>query len=351
MWVTSGAGGPNASDGVWLVSRKGRARHVASGLHTALGLRWAAGRLCSARRDAVERARDRAARLRWPALPFAGNRSGRADDRPSHRRFDRPRASGPPLRRGRQHRRQQRPGRPCPVVQPERAPGATARSDGPAQPVMGSRSMAAGSTSPTTPATTWARRPPEELNAFNPSGPVPDFGFPGCFDQGGAPCVRKRRPVALPAGARVIRRARGHPACGIRGAERVLVRSQSDRQRRAADRSRNGTAQPLLARSGEARPPRGRHRPRRRSLCDAVRQRRGRALRPLTSGSGLAAGAVGIRVARGVAIDRRYREAHDPDPLLHRTIEPSLLHCIGTYDPPAAFHALIDELRPLDQYS
>src|SRR3954464_8232112 len=45
LWGASGAGGPNASDGVWFVPRRGRPRHVARDLTTALGLRWAGGRL------------------------------------------------------------------------------------------------------------------------------------------------------------------------------------------------------------------------------------------------------------------------------------------------------------------
>lgn len=43
MWVTSGAGGSNASDGVWYVPKGGRPHHVIRGLRTALGLRWAGG--------------------------------------------------------------------------------------------------------------------------------------------------------------------------------------------------------------------------------------------------------------------------------------------------------------------
>jgi glucose/arabinose dehydrogenase len=45
MWVTSGAGGSNPSDGVWYVPRGGRPRHVVRHLQTALGLRWAGGSL------------------------------------------------------------------------------------------------------------------------------------------------------------------------------------------------------------------------------------------------------------------------------------------------------------------
>jgi glucose/arabinose dehydrogenase len=45
MWVTSGAGGSNASDGVWYVPKGGKPRHVVKHLRTALGLRWAGGSL------------------------------------------------------------------------------------------------------------------------------------------------------------------------------------------------------------------------------------------------------------------------------------------------------------------
>jgi glucose/arabinose dehydrogenase len=39
-------------------------------------------------------------------------------------------------------------------------------------------------------------RPPEELNEFNPAGPVVNFGFPGCYDQGGPACAGTRPPLA-----------------------------------------------------------------------------------------------------------------------------------------------------------
>jgi glucose/arabinose dehydrogenase len=46
MWLTSGAGGPQSSDGVWYLPRSAHtARHVAGGLHTALGLNWYHGTL------------------------------------------------------------------------------------------------------------------------------------------------------------------------------------------------------------------------------------------------------------------------------------------------------------------
>lgn len=45
-------------------------------------------------------------------------------------------------------------------------------------------------------------RPPEEVDAFGPSGPVVDFGFPACYGQGGRACVGTRGPLTkLPAHA------------------------------------------------------------------------------------------------------------------------------------------------------
>ena len=41
-----------------------------------------------------------------------------------------------------------------------------------------------------------AFRPPEELNEFDPAGPVVNFGFPGCYDQGGLACAGTRPPLA-----------------------------------------------------------------------------------------------------------------------------------------------------------
>jgi glucose/arabinose dehydrogenase len=46
MWLTSGAGGAQSSDGVWYLPRGGHVpRHVARALHTALGLNWYRGTL------------------------------------------------------------------------------------------------------------------------------------------------------------------------------------------------------------------------------------------------------------------------------------------------------------------
>jgi glucose/arabinose dehydrogenase len=46
MWVTSGAGAAQSSDGVWYVPKGShKARHVIRGVHTALGLHWHGGEL------------------------------------------------------------------------------------------------------------------------------------------------------------------------------------------------------------------------------------------------------------------------------------------------------------------
>jgi glucose/arabinose dehydrogenase len=38
-------------------------------------------------------------------------------------------------------------------------------------------------------------RPPEKLNEFDPAGPVVNFGFPGCYEQGGPACAGMRPPL------------------------------------------------------------------------------------------------------------------------------------------------------------
>ena len=45
-------------------------------------------------------------------------------------------------------------------------------------------------------------RPDEEVNGFDPSGPVLDFGYPACYGQGGRACEGTTEPLAsLPAHA------------------------------------------------------------------------------------------------------------------------------------------------------
>ncbi len=57
--------------------------------------------------------------------------------------------------------------------------------------------------------------PPEELNRLEVGGPVPNFGYPGCWGQGGAPCTGtaaafvKLAPHASPDAVAVISSGRG----------------------------------------------------------------------------------------------------------------------------------------------
>ena len=202
LWVTSGAGGPVASDGVWYLPPGGRtARHVVRGLHTALGLTWHGGRLY------VASARSRrlgqvtvlggfdgtrfATRRRLLSLPIALHALDSIVPGPDGRlylgvgsEFD-ARAS---LRR----------------------PSAAVVSFTPAGRDL--RVVARGLRNPYglafVPGTTrllvsdngrddlGAFRPPDELNVVETAGPARDYGFPRCFGQGGAPCRGTVTPLA-----------------------------------------------------------------------------------------------------------------------------------------------------------
>jgi glucose/arabinose dehydrogenase len=196
MWVTSGAGGPRASDGVWYVPRRGRPRHVASHLTTALGLRWVRGTLYVGHITAPSNGRVTALsgfdgrRFRRRRVALDGLAVGRhtVDSivRGPHSRLY--------VGVGSSQDNRGRPGR----VLSFRPGGHVARLE------------ATGLRNPYGLAFSGRRllvtdngrddlgafAPPEELNAFDPSGPVADFGFPGCHDQGGRACAGTRKPVA-----------------------------------------------------------------------------------------------------------------------------------------------------------
>jgi glucose/arabinose dehydrogenase len=196
MWVTSGAGGPRASDGVWYVPRRGPPRHVAAGLETALGLRWAAGRLYVGHITNPSTGR---VTVLWG---FDGRRFRRRavalDGLPVGRHTVDSIVGGPNGRLyvgvGSIEDNRGRPGR----VLSFRPGGHTARLE------------ATGLRNPYGLAFSGRRllvtdngrddlgpfRPPEELDAFDPSGPVVGFGFPGCHGQGGRSCAGTRAPLA-----------------------------------------------------------------------------------------------------------------------------------------------------------
>ena len=196
MWVTSGAGGPRASDGVWYVPRDRRPRHVAAGLTTALGLRWAQGRLYVGHITTPTNGR---VTVLWG---FDGrrfrHRSVALDGLEVGRHTVDSIARGPDGRLyvgvGSVQDNQGRAGR----VLSFRPGGHAARLE------------ATGLRNPYGLAFSGLRllvtdngrddlgafRPPEELDAFEPSGAVVDFGFPGCYGQGGTACAGTRPPVA-----------------------------------------------------------------------------------------------------------------------------------------------------------
>lgn len=196
MWVTSGAGGPHASDGVWYVPRHRRARHVAAGLTTALGLRWSQGRLY----------------VGHITTPFSGRVTvlwGFDGQRFRHRSvaldgLEVGRHTVDSIARG-------------PNGRLYVGVGSTQDNRGRAGRVLSFRPgghvahlEATGLRNPYGLAFSGRRlfvtdngrddlgafRPSEELDAFDPSGPVVDFGFPACHGQGGPACAGTRRPVA-----------------------------------------------------------------------------------------------------------------------------------------------------------
>jgi glucose/arabinose dehydrogenase len=196
MFVTSGAGGPRSTDGVWYVPAGGTPRHVAAGLPTALGLRWADGSLYVG--HIVTPSTGRVTRLsgftgtafRRRSIALDGLTIGRHQvdsivQGPDGRLFVGVGSTG------------DNDGHPGQIV--SFAPGGGAR-----------RVEATGLRNPYGLAfhgrrlfvTDNARddlgpfRPPEEIDAFDPSGPAPDFGFPGCYDQGGPRCAGTTKPVA-----------------------------------------------------------------------------------------------------------------------------------------------------------
>ena len=95
-------------------------------------------------------------------------------------------------------------------------------------------------------------RPPEELNEFNPAGPVVNFGFPGCYGQGGQACAGMRPPLATfgahasPAGVAV----KGDVAFVVENGS--SFRAEPDGERHPARRPAHRTAHGLLALAGQA---------------------------------------------------------------------------------------------------
>src|SRR3954453_21117157 len=198
MWVTSGAGGSNPSDGVWYVPKGGKPRHVVRHLRTALGLRWAGGTLYVSHITSPSNGRVTGftgfggKRFAKHSVALNGLRVGRHTMDSIVQGADGRLYVGV----GSTSDNHGRPGR---VVSWK--PGThTARLE------------ATGLRNPYGLAFHGAdllvtdngrddlgeTRPPEELDAFYPSGPVADFGFPRCSPS----CARAIAPIVrLPAHA------------------------------------------------------------------------------------------------------------------------------------------------------
>jgi glucose/arabinose dehydrogenase len=195
MWVTSGANGSDPSDGVWYVPKGGRPRHVVRHLKAALGLRWAGGSLYVSHITSATNGRVTAftgfdgRRFAGRSIAIDGLRVGRhtmdsivqgADGRlyvGVGSRFDNHGLPGRVVSwvPGRHKRRVEATGL--------RNPYGLA-FDGADLLVTDNGRDDLGET-----------RPPEELDRFDPAGPVADFGFPRCSGGRGR-CLGTIAPIA-----------------------------------------------------------------------------------------------------------------------------------------------------------
>jgi glucose/arabinose dehydrogenase len=203
LWVTSGSRGKQPTDGVWyLPGGGGEPRHVANGLTAALGLTWAGDRLFVSHVTSASTGRVTELEgfsgstftrrsIAVDGVAVGENSMGSIVQGPDGRLYVK---AGSATARGKPAGRvlSFAPGGRRPTVE------ATGLNSEFGLAFAGSRLIV----------TDTGRndlgpfRPDEEVNAFDPSGPVVDFGFPACYGQGGAACKGTRAPVAsLPAHA------------------------------------------------------------------------------------------------------------------------------------------------------
>jgi glucose/arabinose dehydrogenase len=208
MWLTSASYGPHGGDGVWFVRRRGASpRHVVRGLRSALGLTWSRGRLLvaavvqhgssvRARVLAFDRFDGRRFRRRqtvWRGPALGEHRVGSIASGPDGRLYlgigsmgDARRGSDPRLgtvvsfdHRGRGTRVEARGLRnPYGLAFVTGRPWLLLSDNG--------RDRLGEDV------------PPDELNLLalrGPRRPIPSFGFPGCYDQGGTACRGTRAPL------------------------------------------------------------------------------------------------------------------------------------------------------------
>ena len=196
LWVASDAGGPNPADGVWYVPPGGRPRHVAAGMDATVGLAWVGERLYVSHIsgpttgavtvfDGFSGRRFKTSRAVLDNLRIGRNAVGSLALGPNGRLFVGLGApedhSGPP---GRVLSFAPSGGSPLLEATGLRNPFGLA-FDGGRLLVTDSGRDDLG-----------PFRPRDELNAFEPAGPTANFGFPGCYGQGGAACAGTRPPIA-----------------------------------------------------------------------------------------------------------------------------------------------------------
>jgi glucose/arabinose dehydrogenase len=198
MWVTSGAGGPNRSDGVWYVPAGGKPRHVVRHLKTALGLRWAGGKLYVSHITSASNGRVTAftgfdgTRFTKHSVALDGLRVGRHTmdsivQGPDGRLY---------VGVGSTFDNHGRPGRVVSFKPGRHTPRleATGLRNPYGLAFHGADLLVTDNGRDDLGET----RPPEELDAFDPTGPVADFGFPRCSPS----CAGAIAPIAkLPAHA------------------------------------------------------------------------------------------------------------------------------------------------------
>jgi glucose/arabinose dehydrogenase len=208
IWTTSAQYGVSRSDGVWYVKRRGAsARHVVSGLNTALGLTWFGGELYvshvvpysasggtyTGRVTAYSRFNGRRFKRRRTVIegiptglhrlnaivPGPGGRLylgvGSAGDVSAGSRYGGTVVSFKPGGRG---LRIEADGLRNPYGLAFAPDGATLLVSDNGRDDLGNN------------------RPPEELNRFVVTGPAPHFGFPRCWGRGGGRCAGTRPPFA-----------------------------------------------------------------------------------------------------------------------------------------------------------
>ena len=195
LWFTSSAGGHNdPTDGVWYIPPGGRPRHVVTGL-AAAGLVWVGNRLYVAsttapghRRITVlegfNGSRFTSQRVRLDGLTVGQHLIGSIALGPDGHLYIGTGADG-----------QQRPAGECPVVCARwRQPRGEGDRPGSAFGLaFYGRLLLVTDTGRDD---LGPFRPPEKLNELNPAGPVVNFGYPGCYGQGGPSCAGTRPPLA-----------------------------------------------------------------------------------------------------------------------------------------------------------